>query len=721
MSLLQRIDAQRDAWAKKPSARAFLTGPAVVDRSAQAFGHDNSQYTPTEYGHYLATSNGVYACATGRADLLASLPLKIYRLDAQGKRTEVTAGRLYALLQKVNPHWTITRLLEMIELSLCLWGQAFLFLERGESGLEMPREIWWARPDRVKVVPDPTNYIAGYLYTPANGGQPIPYRPSEVIWFRFPNPNDEFSGLSPLAAARLAADYATEAMQSNRGLFRNGMQIGGVVAPKTGSGTVFSDEQADELADLLERRFKGANQAHRWAVLRFEAQLQANTGLSPKDAEFLGGLKWALEDICRAYKWPQDLVGGQRTYENYDAALRAAWTHCVLPEAGDLARELGEQLLPMFPGEADLVEFDSSGVAVLREAETAAWTRDEGRIYAGAMTINEYREAQGKPKVPWGDVWWAPAELVPVMSADIPAPAPAEDPPPAGDDPRGLPAPRRALPAPSQTRDLDYGGEEHRRLWDRFVGRATKQEQSLGKVVAELLRRQKESVLAKLRAGRAGGRGIEDNPFDLAEWIRKFRTEVRPQVKRIVGDAGDEALDDLELQTAFDVSEPRVVRFIEGRAQRFARRVNETTWDQLKASLAAGVAAGESIDDLADRVESVMGARINSSAETIARTEVIGASNGGTLEAWRQSEVVEGKQWLSALDDRVRDTHRDAHGQTVGLDEDFEVGDATGPGPGLMGAAEEDVNCRCTVTAKVSERLYRTKFGANGHKERVYA
>ena len=64
-----------------------------------------------------------------------------------------------------------------------------------------------------------------------------------------------------------------------------------------------------------------------------------------------------------------------------------------------------------------------------------------------------------------------------------------------------------------------------------------------------------------------------------------------------------------------------------------------------------------------------------SSSETIARTEVIGALNGGSLEGWRQSGVVVGKSWLAALDDLVRDTHRAAHGQVVGIDDNFSVGD----------------------------------------------
>src|SRR5262249_21323512 len=144
--------------------------------------------------------------------------------------------------------------------------------------------------------------------------------PEETIWLRFPNPMDEYSGLAPLAAARVAADYGTAAMRSNVRLFDQGLQLGGMIQPKAG-GPALSPGQAQELELLLDKRFKGYDKAHRWGVLRFEATMQA-MGISPKDADFLGGLKWSLEDVCRAFKVPLDLIGGQRTYENTDAAYR---------------------------------------------------------------------------------------------------------------------------------------------------------------------------------------------------------------------------------------------------------------------------------------------------------------------------------------------------------------------------------------------------------------
>lgn len=697
--------------------RAFVLGPAVVERTAMAWGH-SSPFNVPEYGDYLVTSNGVYACATGRADLLAGLKLRAYKRNARGQAVEVTGGKLYELLQKVNPHWTMRRLLYMSELARCLWGESFWFYERGQSGRLPPREIWWARSDRVRLLPDPVQYIRGYVYEPTTGSTPIPYLPGEVLWMPFPNPLDEFQGLSPIAAARLGADYATAAMRSNRNLFTNGMQMGGLVMPK--QGNTLTPEQQDDIELRLARRLKGEDNAHRWGVLGFEAQVNNMEGLSPKDAEFLGGLRWSLEDICRAYKWPLDLVGGQRTFENLNSALKAAYTHAVLPEAEVMSADMTEQLVPLFPGEVDYVAFDTSLVEVLQEDRAEIVDQIE-RLTRVGVPLNKLLAhylpqllAEGGQGYAWGNVWWAPMGVMPVDSdaAPVPpAPAPAE-----------VPAGGAATGNAAHTRD---GGEEedpwafesenHRAAWSAWAARADKQEESFGKVVAGLLSSQRVSLLDKL-AQRGRGRGYKPltqqrdvtddllSDAELREWIRKFRERARPALRGLVAEAGADAVKDLGVSLDFSLTEPAVIRFLEQRAQRFAKRVNDTTWAMLRESLAEGVKDGEGIDQLAERVQTIMAGRIQSSKETIARTEVVGANNGGTLLAWQQAkDVVGGKRWLATLDGRTRDSHQAAHNQVVGLDEDFTVGGARGPAPGQMGQAEEDVNCRCTMVAVLKE------------------
>ena len=353
MGIIERV---RRAIAPSAVPAAGMTGTVL------GLGVDNETFGPAEYGDYLATSNGVYVCAKLRSQLLASLPVAAYKGVGDARRP-VERGPLVDLLSKVNPYWTFSRLVETTQMSLCAWGSAYWLLERDGGGA--PREIWWVRPDRVRVVPSAKGYVARFDYYPPGASQPIAYLPEEVVWLRYPNPLEEYSGLSPLAAARIAADTAGAAMRSNRNLFLNGVNAGGLITPE--NDAIISEGQAAELTELLRKRMRGVDNAHRWMVLRYDAKFTP-MAMTPKDAEYLGSLKWNLEEICRAYGVPQDLVGGQRTYENVDAAMKAIWVNTVLPEARLLASELTEQLLPMFPGQADEIAFDEDGISVDRKS-----------------------------------------------------------------------------------------------------------------------------------------------------------------------------------------------------------------------------------------------------------------------------------------------------------------------------------------------------------------
>lgn len=279
--------------------RAYVVGPAAVDPGQQYFGVDPAVYQPQEYANYIATSNGVYACVSLRARTLAHLQLKVYRVSGADKRTEITSGPLWELLQKVNPYWTSARLFDMTEQSLCTWGAGYWFMEKqGRT----PKEIWWARPDRVTVHPHPNDYISHFTYKGPSGTE-IRYERDETVWFRFPNVADQYSGLSPMAAARLAADTYSAAMHSNFNIFRNGVQMSGVFTPK--GGVPLTKEQARDISDNMDRRFKGVDKAHRIGVLIHDVDFKS-VSMSPKDAEFLGALNWSLEDIARGYIRPVD-------------------------------------------------------------------------------------------------------------------------------------------------------------------------------------------------------------------------------------------------------------------------------------------------------------------------------------------------------------------------------------------------------------------------------
>lgn len=689
--------------APPPPQRAFVGGVAV-DESAVHWGLDNSNYQPPEYRDYTAISNGVYACVNVRASNLAGLPLRIYTVDGNGDRNEVTKGPLIALLRKVNPYWTLARLLNMTEQSMGVWGECFWALDGIRRG--QPSEIWWLPADCVKVHPHKTEYISHFTYEPPGSGGRIRLERDDVVWFRYPNPANEYQGLSPLAAARIAADTASAAMHSNFNIFRNGMGAAGFITPD--GDKQLTKDQVTDLAEMMDRRFRGVDKAHRMGVLSMPVSFK-QVSMTPKDAEFLGALNWSLEDIARAYHVPIDKIGGKRTYQNVEESELVFWNDCLVPEARMIASEITEQLLPKF-GANLVAEFDFTDIAVLQEDEKAKWEIWQAQITTGAKTINQYREEIGDDPLPWGDVWWAQSTLIPIDSNEKPAPvmppglAPgdsitAQD----EDDDAIIEDAERiaALTAGNRShRTMAYNSPEHRDHWRKHISKTEQWERRIADVTRDQMQRQKASVLAQLtQRGKRAEEDVAYDPFDKARWIKAFRVAVRPIMAGIVEEAGELAKDELGLAFSWTVTDPRVIQAIETQAQRFAVEVNDTTWNALRESLSEGLQAGESIDQMAGRVEAVMADRIRSSGETIARTETTRSSTTGTLESWRQSGVVTGKTWLAALDDRTRATHVEAHGQTVGIDEMFSVGACSGPGPGDTGCAGEDVNCRCSVIA----------------------
>jgi len=116
--------------------------------------------------------------------------------------------------------------------------------------------------------------------------------------------------------------------------------------------------------------------------------------------------------------------------------------------------------------------------------------------------------------------------------------------------------------------------------------------------------------------------------------------------------------------------------------------------------------------------EAVIGKRIyedatditKSRARTIARTETHFAVQATSAETMRMEAEAVGleketkKVWTAGIDMRVRESHAEADGQTVGLDESFTVGGVLLKFPGdESGPPEEVINCRCILTYEVED------------------
>jgi len=151
------------------------------------------------------------------------------------------------------------------------------------------------------------------------------------------------------------------------------------------------------------------------------------------------------------------------------------------------------------------------------------------------------------------------------------------------------------------------------------------------------------------------------------------------------------------------LSEPLDTQQYLAQAQNRLVGIGNELWFNARAAIAQGLAEGEEIPKIATRVREAAGVT-EPRARVIARTESHGARNTVNAASVRRVANAFGsadpfrRRWQAAEDERTRETHRIADGQTVALSEPFIVGGASLDFPGdPAGPPGEIINCRCTT------------------------
>jgi SPP1 gp7 family putative phage head morphogenesis protein len=149
----------------------------------------------------------------------------------------------------------------------------------------------------------------------------------------------------------------------------------------------------------------------------------------------------------------------------------------------------------------------------------------------------------------------------------------------------------------------------------------------------------------------------------------------------------------------FDVHDPKVVNWLKDYSLKQAKLSVDTNREKLREILSNGFQEGLTETQIGEEIATEFSGYENWKAERIARTEINASANKGRIEAMRDAGVTK-KFWLTARDERVRETHIEAerkYKDGIPLDEEFNVGKGSCVEPGNTGLAEEDINCRCSA------------------------
>lgn len=649
----------------------------------------------------LYTNTWVWRCANLIASTLAGLP---FRVGPDPDRTsEWSPDAPLAKLLGPPPHGPTPSVS-----AHRLWSWSVVqYLIAGRFGWEIetaqprgagevlglyPLEASYLRP-----VPKygSAEYFSGFEFGPEGDPSKVTrFVREQVLYAWRPSAENFREPESVLRAAGLDVSVAVMQDQYSAAFLRNDARPAAVVVTQPFA----TDEDAEAWQGQFLARHGGPANAGRLAFLEAEDDGASGAsgavdiktiGLSQADSRFVETYEAKVRAICVAFGVPMSLLDASgRTYSNAGEEKLTFWQNTMLPLIRDLEGAVNTQLAPRLG--SDVGWFDLSGVRELRPPQRLNPAQASILVDRRIVTRNEARAEFGFGPVTGGDNF----EDAPVPDAGA----------------RSAPVVQIRSGAP------ELSSEDRRiRLWRTIDAQARTLEQVWERAMRDLFERQRKRTLgtldgrrrSRLEAALADGEVRQDiGAFATSMWREETIKVVRGLYEQTSA-MGVSRLTE-KFGISFNLEQPWAAAFISERSNDLAGFVSETTYAQIRQALTDGVAAGESLDDIKARVSLVFDEASSHRAGVIARTEVISASNGATIEAARNlpSDVVAGKQWIAAIDERTRDSHLLADGQIVPMDGMFDVGGDQLSYPGDPdGDEEETIQCRCAVAMVTPEEM----------------
>lgn len=292
------------------------------------------------------------AVATSRVDW------KLYRSAKSGlpeDRTEVTSHAALDLWKMPNKFMPRRRFLETAQQHIDLTGEADILTSSVRLGAKsIPLELWPMRPDRIQPVPDPYEFLVGYVYTSPDG-ELVPLETTECLPILMPNPRNPYRGLGPIQSILSVIASTKAAEEWDAAFFENSAEPGGIIeVPEE-----LNDSQFDQLRARWSASHQGVSKAHRVAIL--EAGMKwVDRQFSQRDMQMAELRAVKRDTILEAFGFPKPMLGITEDVNRANAeAAEYVFSKWLITERLDRWRDwLNYQLLPLYGTTGAGLEFD---------------------------------------------------------------------------------------------------------------------------------------------------------------------------------------------------------------------------------------------------------------------------------------------------------------------------------------------------------------------------
>jgi len=654
----------------------------------------------------------VFACISKIAEKVGSIDINLYKVkNSKGDIEEIKTHPALDLIYRPNDFQTKAEFLMTTIINKKTAGDAFWLKIRNNSGKVI--ELWNLRPDMMTIVSDPVKVVGGYVFNRGDGTR-INFASEDIVHFKdYPDPTNTYRGISALMPASIRVQTEEYATKYQRNFFANNSRPDAVIkSPK-----ILTKDQQTQLKKSWAKSHGGIKNSSKIGLLQGGMEYQL-ISITQKDMDYIEGLRLTRDDILVAFRMTKTVLGitDDVNRANAETAMAVFLSEVVAPEIKAIIEKANEEMAYIDFGENIFYGFNEPNL----EDKEFKLKEDTELVKNNIFLINEVRESRGKPPIQGG---WS--IYMPIMQQAIGGLSSEDRTKMIQLIEKDSESNEKIIKASKVPQKYNFKGKfvlkQKMRILEavakQFVEKSTKkkkssrpmiQDEEVRKIYADMVNKSIDTKTLKLKnamdefAIKQKARVVSNLEKKVKSFKRKFDIEslfnkkkeidlsidfILPYIEEFLYESGKESLLNIAPQENFTMNADRIKDFIQKRAKFFSESITNTTLTGLEKTLSEGISSGEGIVSLMERVESVYDDFPSYRSELIARTEATVANNEGILESFKQSDVVNGKEWISAEDSRVRPEHAMLDGEIRKNGETFSNG--------LQ--YPQEPNCRCVL------------------------
>lgn len=626
-------------------------------------------------------------------ETVSSIPLEMYRIvNKDGDSEEVHDDPFLTLLSQPNYRQTQKEFWKLAIAYYLLAGETFWYLERDNAG--MPTTMVNLRPDYVRILMSADNLtIVGYEFIQGNG-KIINLRVEDVLHIKNIDPVNPARGVGVVRPATQRIVTEKEASKHQSNTFKSQGRPDIAVFTEVD----LTDEQTTEAREKWNKIYgnNGSNAGFFGADVKSVQLL----GVNPKEMDFINTQKFLRDDILASLHIPKAMITSDDVNLANSRTARINYIkEACLPILDTFIDIINNKLL-LDMGEDKFLAYENP---VIEDRDMILKETVELK-QAGIITTNEARDLMSYPAIDGGDqlstntmgqlqLSMKKIALKKKAKRILNKRVVLRKKLVAVEALTKLYAQEKEV---ARARNSVFATKEAKELYIKAFNKNVDNKARHFKDTIDVYNRDLEKrILKHMEDFGVGAEHIFNATTEIVEAKKIFV----PLMKNMYDKIGQEALDHVangfsSTKASENFYTPEaMLQALEARSEFFILSMLDTDYNELKKLITQGLQQGKGVDEIGRDIRGYFDNMSVARAKTIARTETGRLVSSATNEAYKQSALVTGKEWMTAGDSKVRDEHVMNDGVIVDTEGVFPNGEHY--------PAEHSINCRCAIAPAI--------------------